>query len=334
MRVPVRSFEQLDGLAAVERAPVEHRDQHAADADARVEVLTDDLQGVVELDEPAEREVLGLHRHDHLVRGGECVDRQQAEARRRVDQDVVVVVLDGGDRLLEHPLAADHAAERELGAGQVDARDGDVALRPVLDDVLDRVAMHQHVEDRLGQRLDVDAEAHRQVRLRVQVDEQDLVAELGERRTQVHGARRLGDAALLVRQADHAAALRLLVRHEARTMRVLLLRDEGMHLCRRLVGDRRMQGCTGRCRLDRRGLLRLSMWVAECLSHVRRSWPGTPSMPLRHGESGDMRTCPIHRFPCTSGSSTDRLQGTCREISFRAAPWPPGGRLRPHRAST
>ncbi len=94
----------------------------------RVEVLAHHRQRVLELDEAAQREVLGLHRHDHARRRDERVDRQQPERRRRVDQDVVVVVLDRRERLLERALAADLARQRHVGAGEVDRRDGDVDL--------------------------------------------------------------------------------------------------------------------------------------------------------------------------------------------------------------
>ena len=58
----------------------------------------------------------------------ERVDRQQAERRRRVDEDVVVAILDRRERLLERALAADLARERHVGAGEVDRRDRDVDL--------------------------------------------------------------------------------------------------------------------------------------------------------------------------------------------------------------
>src|SRR5262249_48792057 len=50
-----------------------------------------------------------------------------------------------------------------------------------------------------------EALAHRQVALRVQVDEEDLQALLGERDAEVERGRRLRDAALLVRERDHTA---------------------------------------------------------------------------------------------------------------------------------
>ena len=107
--------------------------------DVRVEVLPHHLQRVLELDEAAQRQVLGLHRHDHAGRGRERVDRQQAERRRRVDEDVVVAILDRRQRLLERALAADLARQRQLGAGEVDRRDGDVDLAR-LDHLVDRHA--------------------------------------------------------------------------------------------------------------------------------------------------------------------------------------------------
>ncbi len=131
----------------------------------------------------------------------ERVDRQQAERRRRVDEDVVVVVHDRHQRLLERALAADHGRQRQLGAGQVDRRDGDVELA-VLDDLLDRHAVHEHVEHRALDVLGIDAEAHRQVRLRVEVDDQDPEALLLQRGAEVDRRGRLGDPALLVRERE------------------------------------------------------------------------------------------------------------------------------------
>src|SRR6266545_5489349 len=127
-------LEDLDRLAGVQRTAIEHRRQDAHDRDVRVQGLAAHRQRVLELDEPAQREVLALHRDDHVVGRNERVDRQQAERRRRVDEDVVVVLLDRGQRLLEGALAADHARERELGPGEVDRRDGEVDLL-VLDHV-------------------------------------------------------------------------------------------------------------------------------------------------------------------------------------------------------
>src|SRR4051812_38534732 len=87
-------LEDLHRLLGVDGPRVEHRRQDPLDLDAGVEVLPDHLKRVLKLHEAAHREVLALHRDDHLVRGGERVHGQQPEARRRVDADEVVVILD------------------------------------------------------------------------------------------------------------------------------------------------------------------------------------------------------------------------------------------------
>src|ERR1051325_8523733 len=121
-------LEDLDRLARVQRAAVEHGRQDPLDRDVRIQVLADHRKRVLELDEAAQREVLALHRDDDPVRRDERVDGQQPERRRRVDEDVVVAVLHRGERLLQGAFAADHARERELGPGEIDRRDRQIDL--------------------------------------------------------------------------------------------------------------------------------------------------------------------------------------------------------------
>ena len=73
-------------------------------------------------------------------------------------------------------------------------------------DLLERDVMDEDVEDRLLDLVGIDALAHRQVALRVEVDAEDVVARLGERDREVQRRRRLRDAALLVRERDHLGA--------------------------------------------------------------------------------------------------------------------------------
>ena len=68
---------------------------------------------------------------------------------------------------------------------------------------VDRHAVDEHVEHRALDRVRVQALRHRQVALRVEVDEQHLEALLRERDAEVQRGRRLRDAALLVRERDH-----------------------------------------------------------------------------------------------------------------------------------
>ena len=62
--------------------------------------------------------------------------------------------------------------------------------------------MDEHVVHRLLQRVRVDALGHRQVALRIHVDAEHAMARLCERDGEVERGRRLGDAALLIRESD------------------------------------------------------------------------------------------------------------------------------------
>src|SRR2546429_3082839 len=72
-------FQDLDRLARVQRAVVEHRRQDPLDANRGIQVLADHRERVLELDETAQREVLALDGNDHALGSNERVDRQQAE---------------------------------------------------------------------------------------------------------------------------------------------------------------------------------------------------------------------------------------------------------------
>ena len=101
----------------------------------------------------------------------------------------------GGKRQLggaQHPVAG-HQIET---GGCLDDRLADV-LRRVLG------ARHQQVADRQPNRVDVeDAGRYGQAALGVQVDQQDSLAHLAQRRAQVEGAGGLANAALLIGYRD------------------------------------------------------------------------------------------------------------------------------------
>ena len=73
------------------RAPVVHREQDRRDVQARVEVSAHEVDVVEQLTEAFQRVVLTLDRDQHLVRRDERVDREQAQRRRAVHEDVVHV---------------------------------------------------------------------------------------------------------------------------------------------------------------------------------------------------------------------------------------------------
>ena len=75
-----------------------------------------------ELRESFERVELGLHRNDAVVRGGQRVDRQQSERRRRIDQHEVVARRDRRERLTQARFARERGDELDVGAGEIDRR--------------------------------------------------------------------------------------------------------------------------------------------------------------------------------------------------------------------
>ena len=64
----------------------------------------------------------------------------------------------------------------------------------------------EHVVGRGAARLALDAEPGRGVALRVEIDDQDMLADGGERGAEIDGGRGLADAALLVGDRQHARA--------------------------------------------------------------------------------------------------------------------------------
>ena len=118
-----------DDLAAVQGAAVVHRGQDAVDGQARVEPVADLLDRLDQQGDAAHGEELALQRDDDPVRGGEGVDRQQAERGLAVDEDDVVVVQQRAQHPGEDHLAGDLADQLHLGRGQVDVGRDDVEVR-------------------------------------------------------------------------------------------------------------------------------------------------------------------------------------------------------------
>ena len=91
----------------------------------------------------------------------------------------------------------------QLGAGEVDV--GGEQLHParVDDRVVGLHPLQQHVVQGRRALLGLEAEREREAGLRVEVDEQHPLAEVGQREADGLGRRGLGDAALLVGDREH-----------------------------------------------------------------------------------------------------------------------------------
>ena len=72
-----------------------------------------------EIGEAFEREVLAVQRNQHGVGRDQRIQREQAERRRAVDEDVVEPRPQRLDDALEAPLALGHRDQLDLRAGQI-----------------------------------------------------------------------------------------------------------------------------------------------------------------------------------------------------------------------
>ena len=72
-----------------------------------------------EIGEPLEREVFAVERNQHGVGGDERVEREQAERRRRVDEDVVEAVAQRLEEMAQAPLAIGQRDELDFRAGEI-----------------------------------------------------------------------------------------------------------------------------------------------------------------------------------------------------------------------
>ena len=95
-------------------------------------------------------------------------------------------------------LPAGAGEEVQLGAGEVDVGREQPDAARVDDRVLGLDPLEQHVVERRRALLGLEPEREREARLRVEVDEQHPLAEVGERQADGLGRRGLGNAALLV----------------------------------------------------------------------------------------------------------------------------------------
>src|SRR6266568_1165953 len=110
--------------------------------------------------------------------------------------------------LLEEGLAAHLGDELDLGAGELDVRGDEVDTEvAVLDDVAkgDLGIEQQVVEGELDLIGLLEAHVDRQMALGIEVDEEDSLAELSERASQVYRGGRFANAAFLVGNCDDSA---------------------------------------------------------------------------------------------------------------------------------
>src|SRR6185503_15777978 len=113
-----------------------------------IEILLYQTNGVEQLGDSFERVVLALNWNDHSVCGGEHVQGDEPQRGRAIDDDVVVGIERGAQRVAHPRLALLDIHQLELGADQVlrggkNRQEGE--LRVLLNDLLNRPAIYQKI---------------------------------------------------------------------------------------------------------------------------------------------------------------------------------------------
>src|SRR2546426_3447748 len=206
--VAVALAHQLQHLLRMQGPRLVDGGQDPADAELRVEFGPHALDRVVQKLHALHAEVLALERDDDFVGSHKRIHAEQAEGRWAIDHHEVVLVLAGRELLLEESFAAHLGDELDLGAGELDVRGDEVDPEvAVLHDVAegDLGIEEQVVKRELDLIGLLEAHVDRQVTLGIEVDEEDSLAELSERASQVHRGGRFANAAFLVGNCDDSA---------------------------------------------------------------------------------------------------------------------------------
>ena len=200
--------ELLDVLAdfgGQSRARFVHAEHDAGELQPIVEAVGDEADGFEQLAQAVEGEEVWLERKEDVVDGTEGVDREDAERRRAVDEDVVEVGGGFGELVAQDNFTANDAGELDFGGGQIDVGGGDEqAVFGGLPKLGDAGVGRQELVDGWDARLGVDAEVERGVCLRVDIEDADAMTFARQGCAEVHGGRRFADAALLVDDGDGA----------------------------------------------------------------------------------------------------------------------------------
>ena len=163
------------------------------------------FDGVDQVGQAFEREVFALHGHNHTVGRAQAVEGEHAQGRRAVNEHEVVVGVHGGQGLFEAALTALHLHQLDLGASEFAVG----AQHPVAAFVGQGRRLgnggftKQHVVDRQCHAAFVDARAHGGVALRVQIDQQHALTDLGQTRREVDRGGGFAHPALLVRHTKN-----------------------------------------------------------------------------------------------------------------------------------
>ena len=187
-----------------------HAEQHAGDFEIRIDALADQVRCLEELAETLQGQEVRLQRDQDFLGGGQGVQREQPQGRRTIDQAEVEFVLAVLHRLAQDDLPADDVDQLGLSADQMDAG----AEQPQVGSHehqarLERGGLGQHLVGAGLDLLRLDAEVDGQMRLRIEIDDDDPLPRHGHRGRHVDRRGRLTDPPFLIQDCNRSQSVAL-----------------------------------------------------------------------------------------------------------------------------
>ncbi len=177
-----------------------------------VEPFVHQADRVEQLRQAVQSEKVWLQRQEDIVGRRQGVDREDAERRRAIDEQVVEFAFRFGQLIAEDDLATDDAGQLDFNRGQVDVRRGDPQVfflwgrgrAGALPKIGDAGFFREQIVDGRHARSGIKAEVERGVCLRIDIHEADALTGTGERGAYIHGGGGFSDAAFLIDDGDGA----------------------------------------------------------------------------------------------------------------------------------
>jgi hypothetical protein len=190
---------------------VEHGEENPFGGQPGIEATLHQLHRVHQLREAFQCVVFTLERDEDGVRRSQRVQRQQAQGRRAIDEDVVVFRSQWPQHLAEPELASLHADQLHFGPRQVRCG-GDDRQKAQLSRVhhlAQRPVSQKRLVDGALEAVPLEAQPTARIALRVHVHQQGSPLGGGEARSQIDGGGGFTHPALLVGDADDPTHARL-----------------------------------------------------------------------------------------------------------------------------
>ena len=177
-----------------------HAKQNARDVEFRVEGFLHALNRVQQRGETLHRQKVRLQGNHHRVGSDEGIERQHAERRRAVDQDIVVGESAGGvEPVAKLELPAFDVGQLAFGGGEIDRRGEHAEIfRDHRRRFGDGTLAGEHIVDGRHLAIGLDAIVQREVALRIEVNETQVKTFGGNGGTEVRHGRGLAHASLLI----------------------------------------------------------------------------------------------------------------------------------------